>query len=106
MFISIREINPQKIILTVAFSVRLFSNVKIIAIVNVRNCSFKMGCVNVSGKKTLSTDSELTFTLEIINFKSVMCEKCIHNYINSNSLCASVHTLSPISTQGSSQTVN
>ena len=62
-----------------------------------------MGWVHVSRKTTLSMDLELIFTLENIHF-SRMCRKC--TYIKSNSMCASVHTLSPISTQESSQTVN
>ena len=54
---------------------------------------------DVSGKTTLSMDLELIFTLENIHLKSVICGK-------SNSMHASVHTLSLISTKESSQTVN
>ena len=64
---------------------------------------FKLGWMHVTGITTLSMDLEIIFTLENIHFKSDMCWK--YTYIKSNAMCVSVHTLSPISTQESSQTV-
>ena len=83
--------------------------------VNVGNRSFKKEWVHFGGKNNSvnglrinfnigSIRKEITVRRENIHFKSVMCVKC--TYIKSNSTCSSVHTLSPISKQERSHTVN
>ena len=54
----------------------------------------------------MDSDSELIFTLEYIHFKSVTWGKCKYKFQMSNSMCASIYRLSPISAQESSQAVN
>ena len=80
------------------------SSMFILTLSFVRNRSLYTGCANVGEKITLQMDLEIFFTLDNLYFQSVTCGKC--TLIRSNSICASVHTLSPISTHDSCQTVN